>query len=179
MFERSKQTILAVLFALAACGGVRPQVADTGPHPTDTKPCFSSRIGRRDVRWFRHDLGRFSICIPETLNRRRTARCGDNCFIFENAEMYFDTDTSTSAWRPTFQKRYPSYTIAEKSIDGKQSTVWYFEDFGEYRYVSGANVILERGRIGMGVYLFSRAPDPRPIAEKMFGSIKFTKADSN
>lgn len=87
--------------------------------------------------------------------------------------MYFDMDTTVSAWRPTFQKRYASYTHINKPIDGKQSTVWYFEDFGEYKYVSGANIIFGRGQIGMGVYLFSKTTDPKPIADRMFNSIKF------
>lgn len=179
MFERSARTILIALFALAANGSLSAQAADTSGRPVENPPCFSSRIGRREAKWYRHTLGIFSICIPETMVRRRTTRCGDNCYIFENADMFFDTDTTVSAWRPTFQKRYPSFSILSKAIDGKQSSVWYFEDYGEYRYVSGANVIFERGQIGMGVYLFSKSTDPRPIAEKMFGSIKFIKTDPN
>jgi hypothetical protein len=93
--------------------------------------------------------------------------------------MYFDADLTVSAYRPTFEKRYASYTGASKPLDGKQSSIWFFEDTGKYKYVAGANVIMERGQIGMGVYLFSKTSDPRPIAERMFNSIKFTKTDSN
>lgn len=171
---RSANLIVAAIFALAATGYSNAQ-GTNGQMPL----CFTSKIGHRNVKFFRHELGLFSICIPETMTRRRTARCGDNCYIFENSDMFFDTDLTGSAWRPTFQKRYASFTTLSKPIDGKQSTVWYFEDFGEYKHVAGANVIFERGQIGMGVYLFSRSTDPRPIAEKMFGSIRFLKAGTD
>ena len=170
---RSANLVVAALIALAASGYSNAQEAAEPPL------CFASKIGHRSIKFFRYELGTFSICIPETLTRRRTSRCGDGCYIFENSEMYFDTDVTTSAWRPTFQKRYPSYTFAIKPIDGKQSTIWYFEDFGDYKYVSGANIIFERGQIGMGVYLFSRSSDPKPIADRMFNSIRFIKTYGN
>ena len=171
MSMRSAKLIVGALIALTACGYTSAQ--DTAGPPL----CFSSKIGHRSIKFQRHELGIFSICIPETLTRRRTARCGETCYIFENADMYFDTDMTGSAWRPTFQKRYPSYTQVDKPIDGKQSTVWYFEDFGDYKYVSGASIIFERGHVGMGVYLFSRSTDSRPIADRMFNSIRFNKPE--
>ena len=172
MYKRSA-TLIVAFFALMA------SVYSDAQEPQGPQLCFSSKVGHRNAKWYRHQLGIFSICIPETLTRRRTARCGEKCYIFENGEMYFDTDMSGSAWRPTFQKRYPSFTNVSKPIDGKQSTIWFFEDYGEYKFVAGVNVIFDRGQIGMGAYLFSRSADPKPIAEKMFGSIKFTRADAN
>ena len=172
MHIRSANSIVAAILALAA--SVYSHAQDAISAVPAQPLCFSSKIGHRDAKWYRHELGVFSICIPETLTRRRTARCGDNCFIFESPDMYFDTDMTGSAWRPTFQKRYASYTHVDKPIDGKQSTVWYFEDFGEYKYVAGANIVFERGQIGMGVYLFSKTTDPKPIADRMFNSIRFT-----
>jgi hypothetical protein len=176
---RSANLIVIVLFTLAASSHLNAQVQSVAEVFRGQQPCFTSRIGHRDAKWYRHELGIFSICIPETMVRRRSAHCGEKCYIFENEYLFFDTDLTGSAWRPTFQKRYPSYTTATKPIDGKQSVLWYFEDFGEYRYVAGVNFIFDRGQVGMGAYLFSRTTDPRPIAEKMFGSIKFIKADPN
>ena len=179
MHIRSANSIVAAIFALAACGYSLAQDAVTVEGVSAPRPCFRSRIGRRDAKWYRYDLGVFSICIPETMTRRRTARCGDKCFIFESADMYFDTDPTSSAWRPTFQKRYASYTHVDKPIDGKQSTVWFFQDFGEYKYVAGANIIFDRGQVGMGVYLFSKSTDPKPIANRMFTSIRFPANGNN
>lgn len=176
---RSANLIVALLSALAASWYLNAQesliVEGTGSQP----PCSSSRTESRDTKWNRHELGFISICLPDTLERRRTGRCGARCFIFESEDMYFDADLSVSAWRPTFEKSYASFTGVSKPIDGKQSTVWFFEDTGKYKYVSGVNIILERGQIGMGVYLFSKTFDPKPIADRMFNSIKFVKAVYN
>lgn len=143
----------------------------------DPSPCFISRIGERGTRWFRYELAVISICIPETMARRKTERCRENCYIFETDELYFDLDPTYSAWRPTFEKRYPTFSVVNKPIDGKPSNIWYFEDTGKYKYVAGVNVILERGQIGLGVYLFSKTLDPKPIADRMFNSIRFLQPD--
>ena len=105
--------------------------------------------------------------------RRKTGRCGEKCYIFETDELYFDLDPTYTAWRPTFEKKYPSFSVVNKPIDGKPSNIWNFEDTGKYKYVAGVNIILERGQIGLGVYLFSKSLDPKPVADRMFNSIKF------
>jgi hypothetical protein len=171
MLKRSAQVIVLVFSALAAgtslCAQTQPVNANIAA------PCFSSTIDGREAKWNRYEFAFVSICLPELLVRRQTDRCGANCYIFENAEMYFDADLTVSAWRPTFEKKYPSYSATSRLIDGKNSTVWYFQDTGKYKYVAGVNIILERGQIGMGVYLFSKTADPRPISERMFNSIRF------
>ena len=169
--------IVTVLFALSAATSICAQGGGKEGVAADLSPCFASRIGDRELRWFRHELAIISICIPETLVRRRTQRCGDKCYIFETDEFYFDLDPTTAAWRPTFEKKYPSFSVVNKSIDGKPSNIWNFEDTGKYKYVAGVNVILERGQIGLGVYLFSKSSDPKPIADRMFNSIKFVTSD--
>jgi hypothetical protein len=45
--------------------------------------------------------------------------------------------------------------------------------------VYGVNIVLERGQIGMGVYLFARSADPKPLADRIFRSIQFAKTDTN
>lgn len=111
--------------------------------------------------------------------RRKTDRCGEKCYIFETDELYFDLDPTTAAWRPTFEKKYSSFSLVNRTIDGKPSNLWNFEDTGKYKYVAGVNVILERGQIGLGVYLFSRSTDLKAIADRMFNSIKFIASTSN
>lgn len=177
MLRRSFQVIVIGLFAYAAISSSTAQESGNGEKFDELPSCFTSKIANRETKWFRHDLRIFSICLPETMVRRKTERCGERCFIFENEDLFFDADITGSAWRPTFEKRYASFSGANKPIDGKQSSVWYFEDTGKYKYVAGVNVIFERGQIGMGVYLFSKTSDPRPLAEKMFSSIKFVKPD--
>jgi hypothetical protein len=162
-----------LFFVLVAACTIYPQVNDRGEPTDESAPCFSTRINNQNTKWYRQELGRFSICIPENLVRRRTDRCGEKCYIFENEEMYFDADTTVSAWRPTFEKRYPSFSAAARPIDGKTATIWYFEDSGKYKFVAGANIVFERGQIGMGVYLFAKSSDPKSIADRMFNSIKF------
>jgi hypothetical protein len=137
--------------------------------------CPTSQTSGSGTKSYRHELRILSICIPETLVRRKTKSCGDDCFIFENDDLYFDADLSVSAFRPTVEKKYPSYSAVNKLIDGRTATIWYFEDKGNYKYVSGVNIVLERGRIGMGIYLFSKTADAKPIADRMFNSIKFGK----
>jgi hypothetical protein len=175
MLKRSATGIVLVLSAFAAGTSLYAQADPPTAAGADLPPCFSSLIDGREAKWFRHEFGAISICLPEVLIRRKTDRCGSGCYIHESGELFFDADLTASAWRPTFEKKYPSYSATSRLIDGKSSTVWYFEDTGKYKYVAGVNVIFERGTIGMGVYLFSKTSDPKPIAERMFNSIRFTK----
>jgi hypothetical protein len=82
------------------------------PAGAAAQPCPMPKKGVGESKWNRHELGMISVCLPETLLRRRTDRCGEKCYIFENEEMYFDADLTQSAWRPTFEKKYPTF-VAE------------------------------------------------------------------
>ena len=176
MSKRSARTIAVLLFAFLANTSLYAQESTPDGSEAVLPACSVSRVGDREIKWFRHELALISICLPETLMKRKTERCRENCYIYESEELYFDLDPTYTAWRPSIEKRYPTFSVANKSIDGRPSNIWFFEDTGKYKYVSGVNVILERGQIGLGVYLFSKGPDPKPIAERMFSSIRFTTA---
>ncbi|MFL6468011.1 MAG: hypothetical protein ACJ72Z_08645 [Pyrinomonadaceae bacterium] len=182
MFRRAANAIVAATIVLGSAGLLCAQPTQDRASiktVTDQTDCFSSKISGRETKWYRHEIGFISVCIPETMVRRRTERCADKCFIFENEDLFFDVDLSVSAWRPTFQKRFASYSGVSRTIDGKPSTVWIFEDTGKFKYAAGVNIILERGQVGMGVYLFSKTADPKPIADRMFNSIRFIKTEPN
>ena len=175
--KRFKQAIEVAFFVLAANCLLLAQESIAVDKTDDQTPCFISKISGSETKWYRHELGILSICIPETMVRKQK-KCLDNgCVNFENDVLFFSADLNTAAWRPTFEKKYPSYSEKQKVIDAKPSTIWFFEDTGKYKYVAGINIVLERGRIGMGAYLFSKSPDSKPIADRMFNSIQFIKSD--
>jgi len=176
MLRRSAHAITAtVLFLFVNFPAPAQDSGSTEPKSDDAALCFSTTIRNSETKWFRRQLGIISICIPESMVRKRSKGCTDTCYIFENDDLFFDIDFSVSAWRPTLEKRYPSFSAASKLIDGRQASVWSFNDTGKYKYAAGVNFILGRGQIGMGAYLFSKTSDPKPIADRMFNSIKFVK----
>ena len=74
MLKRSAAGIVLVLSALAAATLTSAQA----PAPA-LPPCPASVIDGREAKWFRHEFGILSICLPDLLVRKKTERCGENC----------------------------------------------------------------------------------------------------
>jgi len=110
MLRRSAHAITATVLLLLVNLPSHAQDSNIEPKNDDAALCFRTTIRNSETKWFRRELGIISICIPESMVRKRSKGCTDTCYIFENDDLFFDIDFSVSAWRPTLEKRYPSFS---------------------------------------------------------------------
>jgi hypothetical protein len=124
--------------------------------------------------WQKVELNALTFYIPSILKRKEVKCYDGGCYHFESDDLLFRIDLDPAAGRPTFERTYPSYSDKITQIDGKYAWIWFFQDEGDYKYLSGVNFWDERSRkYGAGIYLSSKTTDTKQMAEKIFRSIKF------
>ena len=128
------------------------------------------------------DLGFIKISIPSALQKQEKKCIEGGCWKFADDEIVVSVDWNIDAWRPTFQRQYPSYAEELILVDNVRARFWSFQDKSRFKFISGANYATEKDhRIGLGIYLSSVDVDTRELAKKVFSTVKFTSLcrDSN
>lgn len=122
--------------------------------------------------WQIVDLKVLKFCLPTDFERK-SVRCYDGgCYRFESKDLLLKVDLDAAAWRPTFEKSYPTYIEKFTQVGSVSAWFWHFEDVGTYKYISGANFrVNDRTRYDAGMYVFSKNSAANDIAEKIFRSV--------
>lgn len=132
--------------------------------------------------WQRVELTSLSLCVPRDLPKKEPKCRHSECYTFENDYIRFGIDIDFDAYRPTFEKKYPSYKTESIWLDeanGVWAWKWSFEEAetkSKYRYHSGVLVNFEYKRNYLvGMSCLSNDATSLDIADKIIRSAKFKK----
>lgn len=133
-------------------------------------------------KWQRVELRSLSVCVPKDLPKKEPKCRHSECYTFENDDIRFGIDIDFDAYRPTFEKKYPSYKTESIWLDetnGVWAWKWSFEEAetkSKYKYHSGALVNFEyRSNYLVGMSVLSNDVKSLEIADKIIRSVKFKK----
>lgn len=120
------------------------------------------------------DLGFLKLSIPSRLVDQKAKGIEGGYWKFIGDGMVLSVDRNVDAWRPTFERDYPSYKEDVILIDGVRSRLWSFSDEAKSHFVYGANYATEKNhRVGLGIYLQSDSKNLEELATKVFLSVRF------
>lgn len=130
--------------------------------------------------WKKIELKQLSFCAPKELMQKEVRCIDSGCYEFENNEFNLGIDITVDAFRPTYERKFPSYS--EENIwldenDGVSAWMWSYErDTGKQKYHAGA-LFKFRQRPNYLVNMTFRSNDTnvKDIASKIIKSVKFTK----
>lgn len=118
------------------------------------------------------DLGPLRLSIPAELKEVPQTCLDGGCWKYANGQTVLEIDNSDYAYRPTFERKYPSYTEEVVIVDDIKAKFWSFEDHG--RFISGAMYGTGKDSKGrLGIYFQSGASDTRALAKQIFASVRF------
>jgi hypothetical protein len=167
--------VLAITLLLAVPG--LSQDGETEKSKVLTKSHEKSVNPHQCQEWRRIEIAKVILCVPKDLKSVQVNCIHSSCHIFESENFILNIDDDIGdAPYPTSQTKYPSYSEETFETNFGTAWMWFYENEGEFRYVSGARFWDKTNeKEVLRVSFVSKTLPVRAIGERIFRSVEFKK----